>query len=198
MAFLDPFELLVEHVDDHIVLSRFNYLNGQFPTDADGKVVGFPDNIPISTLNLDGIEIPDYIKQYNDDEYMSLLVDEKIVLEDIDEDEDTPKYDTQLKFIRLVKSVYKFWYRSSDIELPILPRKISKTKEEEFYEKFVSLVENDNATEQKVREVLYDMDYWKNPSVYMAMAKKRYGITTAALKALPHFSFIDPKHTASI
>ena len=82
-------QLYQEHVDDHIALSRFNYLNGQFPTDADGKVVGFPDKMLISTLNLDSIEIPDYIKQYNDDEYMGLLVDEKIVLEDIEEDEDT-------------------------------------------------------------------------------------------------------------
>ena len=198
MAFLDPFELLEEHVDDHIALSRFNYLNGQFPTDADGKVIGVPDKKPIASLNLDNIEIPDYIKQHNDNEYMGLLVDEKIVLENIEEDGDTPKYDVQLKFIRLVKSVYKFWYRSSDIELPKLPRKLSKTKVNEFYEKFVSLVKSDTATEQEVREALYDMDYWKNPSVYMHMAKKRYGITTPALKALPHFSFIDPKGTTNI
>ena len=198
MVFLEPFELLEEHVDDHIVLSRFNYLNGQFPTDSDGKIIGFSDKIAIASINHDSIVIPDYIKQYNDDEYMRLLIDEKIVLEDIEEDGDTPKYDMQLKFIHLVKSVFKFWYRSSDIELPKLPRKLSKTKENEFYEKFVSLVENNNATEQEVREALYDMDYWKNPSIYMAMAKNRYGITTAALKALPHFSFIDPKHTASI
>ena len=198
MAFLDPFELLQEQVDDHITLSRFNYLNGQFPTDADGKARGFPDKKPISTLNLDNIEIPDYIKQYNDDEYMGLLIDEKIVLEDIEEDGDTPKYDTQLKFIHLVKSVFKFWYRSSDIILPILHRKLSKTKEEEFYEKFVSLVESATATEQEVRETLYDKDYWKNPSAYMALAKNRYGITTPELKVLPHFSFIDPKHTTSI
>ena len=199
MAFLEPFELLEEHIDDHIALSRFNYLNGQFPTDKDGKVVGFPDKIPISTLNLDGIEIPDYIKQYNDDEYMSLLIDEKIVLEDIDEDEDTPKYDTQLKFIRLVKSVYKFWYRSNEVDLPRLPRKISITKKDQFYEEFVRLVESETATEDDVRRILYDKERWKNAqSVYMDMSKNRYGITTAALKALPHFSFIDPKHTASI
>ena len=195
MAFLDPFELLEEHVDDHIALSRFNYLNGQFPTDSDGKIIGFPDEQLISTLNLDDIEIPDYIKQCNDNEYMGLLVDEKIVLEDIEEDGDTPKYDTQLKFIHLVKSVYKFWYRSSDIELPKLPRKLSKTKVNEFYEKFVSLVKSDTATEQEVREALYDMDYWKNPSIYMHMAKNRYAISTTELKALPHFSFIDPKGT---
>ena len=195
MAFLDPFELLQEQVDDHITLSRFNYLNGQFPTDKGGKAIGFPDKKLISSLNVDVTDIPDYIKQYNDDEYMRLLIDEKIVLEDIEEDEDTPKYDAQLKFIHLVKSVYKFWYRSSDIELPKLSRKLSKTKEEEFYEKFVSLVESTTATEKEVRETLYDMDYWKNPSVYMAVAKKRYGVTTPALKALPHFSFIDPKGT---
>ena len=65
MAFLDPFELLEEHVDDHIVLSRFNYLNGQFPTDTEGKVVSFPDKKLISSLNVDVTDIPDYIKQYN-------------------------------------------------------------------------------------------------------------------------------------
>jgi len=179
-------------------LLDFSYLNGQFPTDVDGKVIGSPDKIAIASLNLDVTDIPDYIKQYNDDEYMRLLIDEKIVLEDIEEDEDTPKYDAQLKFIHLVKSVFKFWYRSSDIELFKLFRKLSKTKEEEFYEKFVSFVESVIVTEQDVRETLYDKDYWKNPSAYMAMAKNKKGITTAELKALPQFSFIDPKHTASI
>ena len=197
MAFLDPFELLQEHVDDHIALSRFNYLNGQFPTDADGKVIGFPDKIAIASLNVDVTDIPDYIKQYNDDEYMRLLVDEKIVLEDIEEDGDTPKYDRQLKFIHLVKSVYKFWYRSNEADLPRLPRKISITKKDQFYEEFVRLVESETASEQDVRRILYDKERWKNAqSVYMAMSKNRYNITTAALKSFPHFSFIDPKHTA--
>ena len=51
MAFLEPFELLEEHVDDHITLSRFNYLNGQFPTDKDGKIISQLTR----QLNLDAI-----------------------------------------------------------------------------------------------------------------------------------------------
>ena len=200
MEYLTPYLLLDEQINDHILGQPFDYLNGSFPVDKHGRI-NFPnEKVPLSTIKLNNLTILDYIKCHNDEEYLRLLSDEKIVLGDIEEDGELPKYTGskgQLTYIRLVKSVFKFWYRTNSHEFLKLPRITSMTKKDEFYEEFVKLVESDTATEENVRQVLYDKERWKNgQSAYMAMTKSRYGISTAELKNLPHFSFIDPKGTA--
>ena len=110
MEYLTPYLLLNEQENDYILGEPFDYLNGSFPLDEHGKL-NFPsEKVPLSKINLNNLTIPEYIKCHNDEEYLRLLSDEKIVLGDIEEDGELPKYTGvrgQLTYIRLVKSVFK-------------------------------------------------------------------------------------------
>ena len=48
MPFLSSFELIDRESDGHLILERFNYLEGQYPVDKEEKIVGFPDKIPVA------------------------------------------------------------------------------------------------------------------------------------------------------
>ena len=125
MEYLTPYLLLNEQENDYILGEPFDYLNGSFPVDKHGRI-NFPnEKVPLSTIKLNNLTIPDYIKCHNDEEYLRLLSDEKIILGDIEEDGELPKYTGskgQLTYIRLVKSVFKFWYRTNSHEILKLPR----------------------------------------------------------------------------
>jgi len=195
MDFLGKFELY--NLTNNIVFVEIlDYQNGSYELDDKNRIIGSDD-----VLNSDILENIDNIKQFcynnNKEEYIRLLYCQKIVQSDIDDDGEVPKYQIQMDFIKLVKSVYKYWFRTEDFQLPLIPKNTRLTKKEEFYQLFIGFLESETATEEEVKLALYNKDYWKNPSEYIRISKARYQITTAELKAYSQFAFIDPKNTAN-
>jgi hypothetical protein len=58
------------------------------------------------------------------------------------------------------------------------------------------LFNDPNTTEAMVRESLYNREYFKNPSAYMAIVRETYDLRTDEIKRHPAFAFLDPKNTA--
>ena len=194
MKFLEKIDLYTKH-NESIYVEIFEYNYGEYEVDTKGRLKCRESLIPESDLssinNLD-----DYIILHNNEEYLCLLACQDLVQGDINEDGEVPKYKLQMDFIKLTKSVFKFWYRTEKEPIPTFPRNIKHSKKDEYFYLFVKLCESTTATENDVREQLFNMEYWKNPSAYLAMAKAKAGITTAELKQKPQFRFIDPKNTA--
>lgn len=120
MSFLKKFELYSFQSDTHIFVEELDYAFGEYKRDNKGRLSGPNEFIKIKDLDTNDIEINEYIKKHNDEEYLRLLKDEKVVISDLQEDGECPKYLNQINFIKLAKSVFKYWYRRNNHTLPAI------------------------------------------------------------------------------
>ena len=162
---------------------KFDYNHGQFK-DHDNKII-----IEDDVENYSDIDVADYMQSQNDAEYIRLLKDKKTVLDDVAEDGQTDKYKRQLEFIGLVQSKIKYLYRINNRNLPVIPVEKRKTKQDQFLESFDMLYNNPNSTEEAVRSVLYNNDYYPNPSALMAYVREKRGQTKRQISQHPAFHF---------
>ena len=194
MEFLGKYSLYTKHLNS-IYVEILDYKDGNYELDEKAKLKGSEDMI--SSEELTAVDdLNQYCLSQNNEEYLSLLACQEIVKQFIKDDGDVPKYIHQMNFIRAAKAVFRYWYLTEKETIPELPRKARLSKMDEFYEHFVRFVESETATEDEVRSILRNEDYWKNSSAYFAKAKAKYGISTSDLKQLPQFRSIDPKNTA--
>jgi len=189
MTFLEPYLLYNQQENDYILVEPFDYLNGSYPIDDNGKINSPNEKKSLSDINLHGLTVEDYIKRHNDNEYKRILDDERTIRVDIKEDAESPKYQQQLDYIIKVKSVFKYWYRSEHYELPFLSIAPRQTKQDEFLETFDELFTNPNTTEHEVRERLYNKDIYPNPSALMAYVRDERNLTFEQIQQHPAFSF---------
>ena len=86
------------------------------------------------------------------------------------------------------------WFIKNEYEIPSSKnKKLPQYKEYEMI--FNEFYNDENADPVKVKSILNDKDRWKNPSKYLADAKKKHGLSTLELKKRPGFSWVDPKGT---
>ena len=100
------------------------------------------------------------------------------------------------KIISEYIAAFRFWFRNNGHEIPVIPRVVRMTKESEFLQLFERLFRDLGTTEEMVRENLYNEEYFKNPSAYMAIVRKTFDLTIDKIKKHPGFAFLDPKNTA--
>lgn len=118
MPFLDNFilydKILPNGFDGNCVkIEVYDYCNGDFPTSKDGRVDCQAELIPCTFDN------PEQdIISLNKETYVRLLNDEKVISENLREYPDSPKYLHQKKYIRDVKSYFRYWYSRNDINAP--------------------------------------------------------------------------------
>ena len=161
----------------------FDYNDGRFKDDNN------------EIISKDGLEsysdndVADYMQRQNDLEYIRLLKDKKTVLDDIAEDGQTDKYERQLEFIGLVNSRFKYFYRTDDQPLPVIPVEKRKTKQDQFLESFDMPYNIPFYTEQAVREVLYNYDIYPNPPALMAYVREKRGLIKRQISQHPAFHF---------
>ena len=162
----------------------FDYNHGQFK-DHDNEII-----IEDGVENYSDNDVDDYMQSQNDAEYIRLLKDEKIVLNDIIEDGQIDKYHRQLEFIRLVKSQVKYLIRTSGNKLPTLQGKKRKSKQDEFLDNFNILYSNPSVTEEVVKETIYNKSLYSNPSELMNYVRKKRNLTTEQIKRHSAFRFL--------
>ena len=151
----------------NIVQWIFDYNHGHFK-DHDNKII-----IEDGVENYSDIDVADYMQNQNDAEYIRLLKDKKTILDDVAEEGQTDKYERQLEFIVLVNSRFKYFYRTDDQPLPVIPLVGRQTKQDQFLESFNMLYDNPNSTEEAVRSALYNNDYYPNPSALMKYVREK-------------------------
>ena len=167
----------------NIVQWIFDYNHGHFK-DHDNKII-----IEDGVENYSDIDVADYMQSQNDAEYIRLLKDKKTILDDVAEDGQTDKYERQLEFIVLVNSRFKYFYRTDDQPLPVIPLVGRQTKQDQFLESFNMLYDNPNSTEEAVRSALYNNDYYPNPSALMKYVREKRNLTKEQIKQHPAFHF---------
>ena len=86
------------------------------------------------------------------------------------------------------------WFIKNEFDIP-LSKEIKLAIYQEFEILFNKFYNNKNADPTEVKSILNDKDRWKNPSKYLADAKKKHGLSTLELKKHPGFSWVDPKGT---
>jgi len=161
----------------------FDYNHGQFK-DHDNEII-----IEDDVENYSDNDVADYMQSQNDAEYIRLLKDKKTILDDVAEDGQTDKYERQLEFIGLVNSRFKYFYRTDDQPLPVIPLVGRQTKQDQFLESFNMLYDNPNSTEEAVRSALYNNDYYPNPSALMKYVREKRNLTKEQIKQHPAFHF---------
>ena len=87
------------------------------------------------------------------------------------------------------------WFIKNEFDIP-LSKEIKLAIYQEFEILFNKFYNDENADPTEVKSILNDKDRWKNPSKYLADAKKKHGLSTLELKQHPGFSWVDPKGTA--
>jgi len=193
MAFPGKFELYDEaiehpHPDGGYVIKCERY---DYQVD-----IGIKEGKECFTVRYTGDDVVEHILEHNNAEYISLLKTSNIIKADLGEYPDSTKLKKQFKIISEYIAAFRFWFRNNDHEVPVIPRASRMTKENEFLQLFDRLFNDPNTTEEMVRENLYNVEYFKNPSAYMAIVRETFDLTTDKIKRHPAFAFLDPKNTA--
>lgn len=97
-----------------------------------------------------------------------------------------------------VYEYFEKWYHENvpDPSEPDRPGRERKTKKQEYEELFNRFYSDPNADPGEVKKALYDDPYWKAPSQYLSLNRRRKILSVADLKSHSGFSWIDPKGTA--
>ena len=143
---------------------------------------------------------PDSCKEHNDTQ-VKLLLESKVEIErEISQGYDGSKTLTQLDYIKNALKHFRNWYNKQGLAFPDSDRYIQhlvrKPKYQEYEELFNTFLSDPNANPDEVKRVLNDKPRWKNPSTYLAQARRKKVPTVSELKAHPGFTWIDPKGTA--
>ena len=148
-------------------------------------------NSPLDDKNID------FCREHNDAQLTSLY-DSMAEIEEYNFGGN--KRPNQRDFIIDTIEHFKNWYIDQNFNCPISDnirqqpqRKFKYQEYEELFNRFRS---DNNANPDMVKRALNNIAYFKNPSAYLAKARKNAGLTVAELKALPGFTWIDPKGTA--
>ncbi len=121
----------------------------------------------------------------------------RIIKADLEELSDSTKLKKQSMIISDYISAFRYWFRNNDYEIPVLPIAERVKKEDELLQTFKKLFKDEDTTEDVVIEILWDKEYFKNPSAYMAKVRETFSLTTDEIKKHPAFAFLDPKGTAN-
>ena len=143
---------------------------------------------------------PDSCKEHNDTQ-VKLLLESKVEIErEISQGYDGSKTLTQLDYIKNALKHFRNWYKNQELEFPesdiYIQQPERKPKYQEYEELFNDFLSDPNANPDEVKRVLNDKPRWKNPSTYLAQARRKKVPTVSELKAHPGFTWIDPKGTA--
>jgi hypothetical protein len=103
---------------------------------------------------------------------------------------------SQLELVERWMQKYFDWFSTNGYSIPKLPGERTKTKQDEYFELFLGFWQDKNADPKEVKRVLNNDDKWKNPSAYLAKARKKYNVSVDELKKHPGFGWVDPKGTA--
>ena len=162
-----------------------------FNLDANNNHTVESKNFPLDDKTID------FCKEHNDAQIISLW-DSKAEIEKYNIGGN--KRPNQLDFIIDTLEHFRNWYIIQNLSFPISDyihqqpqRKFKYQEYEELFNRFRS---DNNANPDMVKRALNNIAYFKNPSAYLAKARKNAGLTVAELKALPGFTWIDPKGTA--
>ena len=109
---------------------------------------------------------------------------------------ETESIKSQLELVERWIQKYFDWFLTNGYSIPKLPGERTKTKQDEYFELFLGFWHDKNADPKEVKRVLNNDDKWKNPSAYLAKARKKYNVSVDELKTHPGFGWVDPKGTA--
>jgi hypothetical protein len=191
MAFPGKFELYdeaIEHPDGGYVIKYERY---DYQVD-----IGIKEGKECFTVRYTEDDVEEHILEHNNAEYISLFKTSYIIKADLGELPDSTKLKKQFEIISEYRAIFIYWFRNSGNEVPVIPRASRMTKESEFLQLFDRLFSDLSTTEEIVRENLYNEEYFKNPSAYMAKVRKTFDLTIDEIKSHPGFAFLDPKNTA--
>ena len=109
---------------------------------------------------------------------------------------DDPLERNRHAFLNLTQQFFKEWYRDNGMQIPfekigqLVPKKFKKDEYLEYFKKFLN---DPSADPEEVKRILWDIGYWKNPSLYLSWACERTTMTRAELRKKPGFSWIPHK-----
>jgi len=156
------------------------------------------NNHTVTSINSPlGDKTIDFCKEHNDAQIISLL-DSKAEIEKYNIGGN--KRPNQRNFIIDTLAQFRNWYIDRNFSFPISDNILQQPqrmfKYQEYEELFNGFYSDQNANPEKVKSALNNKAYFKNPSAYLAQARKKVGLLVAELKAHPGFTWIDPKGTA--
>ena len=142
----------------------------------------------------------DSCREHNDKQVSSINQSIGEVRDFLSANPDSTKRKNQLVYLSNTLDHFVNWYKENKLYFPDSDRHFQllerKPKYQVYQELFNGFLSDHNANPDKVKSALNNKAYFKNPSTYLAQARKKAGLTVAELKALPGFTWIDPKGTA--
>ena len=110
---------------------------------------------------------------------------------------ESPKLLHHKKFLDEVNSYFHRWAKNNGISNPLKTSVVKEYKKDKYSTLFKQFYDDPTADPETVKSILNNKDEWsKNPSKYLADARKELGISLDELKSHPGFTWIDPKGTA--
>ena len=147
---------------------------------------------------VDGDNSIEICKEHNDKEVIALFQMRQQIESILNRRKHSSKLTGQLSMIDDILVFFEKWYNKAGI--PFYEGGIIHEKPlplyKQFEELFNQLYHNSQTTQEEVKAKLYNNHLFSNPSKYLHDAKKKYGISTSALKQHPGFSWIDPHNTS--
>ena len=147
---------------------------------------------------VDGDNSIEICKEHNDKEVIALFQMRQQIESILNRRKHSSKLTGQLSMIDDILIFFEKWYNKAGI--PFYEGGIIHEKPlplyKQFEELFNQLYHNSQTTQEEVKAVLNNESLFSNPSKYLHDAKKKYGMSTSALKQHPGFSWIDPNNTS--
>jgi len=110
---------------------------------------------------------------------------------------ESPKLLHHKVFLDEVNSYFHRWAKINSISDPLNTPAVREFKKDKYLRLFKQFYDDLTADPEIVKSILNNNDEWsKNPSKYLADARKELKISVKELKAHPGFIWIDPKGTA--
>ncbi len=147
---------------------------------------------------VDGDNFIEICKEHNDKEVIALFQMRQQIESILNRRKHSSKLTGQLSMIDDILVFFEDWYEKMDIPFPregiILEKPIPIYQQ--YNDLFIKYYEGPDADPEEVKAVLNNESLFSNPSKYLHDAKKKYGLSTSALKQHPGFSWIDPRNTS--
>ena len=147
-----------------------------------------------------GSNAPDYSELLiakNLVEYYEAATKLKQTKEELAKLPESPKLLHHKKFLDEVNSYFHRWAKNNGISNPLKTSVVKEYKKDKYSTLFKQFYDDPTADPETVKSELNNKDEWsKNPSKYLADARKELGISVKDLKLHPGFTWIDPKGTA--